>query len=195
MQSVSEQIDRLDYDVCVLTGDFRAGYGSFQLTLEGMAKIRNALREPVYGVLGNHDTIRMVPVWKRWEFKCCSTRSRQSRAGNQAIHLAGIDDAHSYRVHDIGKVASQIPKDGFLFCCPIRPKFSRKRLRQVSTCCSAGTPMGGKFACPVEFPSPSMRFCRGIWELVLGSSEICMDTRRSAPAPAFCPFASIVRRK
>jgi 3',5'-cyclic AMP phosphodiesterase CpdA len=61
MQVVCERVRQLDYDVCVLTGDFRAGYGSFQSTLEGVAKVRDALREPLYGVLGNHDTVRMVP--------------------------------------------------------------------------------------------------------------------------------------
>ena len=50
------------YDVCALTGDYRsATFGRFDAALEGMARVRSLLRNPVYGVLGNHDTILMVP--------------------------------------------------------------------------------------------------------------------------------------
>ena len=33
--------------------------------------------------------------------------------GDQAIYLAGIDDAHYYRVDNIEKAASEIPDNGF----------------------------------------------------------------------------------
>ena len=50
------------YDIAVLTGDYRAAtYGAYDTTLEGLARLRPHLKGPVYGVLGNHDSIRMVP--------------------------------------------------------------------------------------------------------------------------------------
>ena len=53
----------LDYDVCVLTGDFREKtFGPFDAALDGVARVRASLKGPLYGVLGNHDTVRMVPA-------------------------------------------------------------------------------------------------------------------------------------
>jgi predicted MPP superfamily phosphohydrolase len=152
MQSVSEQVDRLDYDVCVLTGDFRAGYGSFQVTLEGMAKVRNSLREPVYGVLGNHDTIRMVLGLEAMGIKILLNESQAISRGNQAIYLAGIDDAHSYRVHDIGKVASQIPKDGFSILLSHTPEIFQEAAEAGFNLLLSGHTHGGQICLPGGIP-------------------------------------------
>ena len=63
MHQIESLIDRLHYDVCVLTGDYRGKtFGSIDDTLKAMAHLRDALKGPVYGVLGNHDTIAMVPA-------------------------------------------------------------------------------------------------------------------------------------
>ena len=62
MERVAGLVRDLSYDVCILTGDYRGlTYGPYQATLEGMARICAVLRGPIYGVLGNHDTISMVP--------------------------------------------------------------------------------------------------------------------------------------
>ncbi|MBI3776323.1 MAG: metallophosphoesterase, partial [Gammaproteobacteria bacterium] len=52
----------IDYDVCVLTGDFRGKtYGPYDAVIEAMQRVRVHLKGPVFGILGNHDSIRMVP--------------------------------------------------------------------------------------------------------------------------------------
>ena len=62
MRRLTELLPELSYDVCVLTGDYRGPtFGPFDAALEGLARVRSHLKEPVYGVLGNHDTIRMIP--------------------------------------------------------------------------------------------------------------------------------------
>jgi predicted MPP superfamily phosphohydrolase len=152
MQSVSEQVSRLDYDLCVLTGDFRAGYGSFQVTLERMAKVRNSLREPVYGVLGNHDTIRMVLGLEAMGIKMLLNESEAISRGNQAIYLAGIDDAHSYRVHDIGKVASQTPKDGFSILLSHTPEIFQEAAEAGFNLLLSGHTHGGQICLPGGIP-------------------------------------------
>ena len=50
------------YDICVLTGDYRGKtYGPFEKSLEIVDELQAKLKGPVYGVLGNHDSIRMAP--------------------------------------------------------------------------------------------------------------------------------------
>jgi len=63
MDRVIELVSDLDDDICVLTGDFRAKtFGPFDAALDGVARVRACLKGPLYGVLGNHDTVRMVPA-------------------------------------------------------------------------------------------------------------------------------------
>src|SRR5262249_15124741 len=58
----SALLQQVDYDMCVLTGDYRAqAFGAYAATLRGMARLCAQLKQPIYGVLGNHDTIRMLP--------------------------------------------------------------------------------------------------------------------------------------
>ena len=77
MRHLVELVEGMQYDLCVLTGDYRGKtFGPFEATLEGVANVRAHLKEPVYGVLGDHDTIQMVPGWKLWEYECCSTNAR-----------------------------------------------------------------------------------------------------------------------
>jgi uncharacterized protein len=63
MRRLNEILPGMTYDMCVLTGDYRgATFGPFDAALGGLARVRAHLNAPVYAVLGNHDSIRMVPV-------------------------------------------------------------------------------------------------------------------------------------
>ena len=63
MERVIDLLGEARYDVCVLTGDYRGGtFGPYDTTLAGMARVRAALKCPIYGVLGDHDTICMVSI-------------------------------------------------------------------------------------------------------------------------------------
>jgi hypothetical protein len=62
MRRTAELVLGLDYDLCVLTGDYRGRtYGDCMPCLEGVARLRHELRGDIYAVLGNHDSIAMVP--------------------------------------------------------------------------------------------------------------------------------------
>src|SRR6266550_6366377 len=109
MRRLTELLPDLTYDVCVLTGDYRgATFGPFDAALEGLARVRSHLKGPVYGVLGNHDTIRMIPGLEEMGIRMLLNECEAISRGDQAIYLAGIDDAHYYRVDNIEKAASDI---------------------------------------------------------------------------------------
>ncbi|MET0443608.1 MAG: metallophosphoesterase, partial [Pseudorhodoplanes sp.] len=104
----------LAYDICVLTGDYRGKtFGPHDRSVAGVAELCAKLRGPVYGILGNHDTIRMAPAMEamgvRMLFNECETLTRDDRS----IYLAGVDDPHFYRTDDIAKAAAPIPHDAF----------------------------------------------------------------------------------
>src|SRR5215472_9464148 len=63
MQRLAELLPQARYDLCVLTGDYRGKtHGPYAAALDGMRRLTACLAGPVYGVLGNHDSIRMVPA-------------------------------------------------------------------------------------------------------------------------------------
>jgi predicted MPP superfamily phosphohydrolase len=104
---LTELLPGLDYDLCVLTGDYRgATFGAFDAALEGLARVRSKLRGQVYGVLGNHDTIRMVPGLEEMRIRMLLNECGVISRNDQRIYLAGIDDAHYYRADNIEKAAS-----------------------------------------------------------------------------------------
>jgi hypothetical protein len=63
-----------------------------------MAKLRAQLTEPIYGVLGNHDTIQMVPAMEAMGIRILLNECKTIVRGDQRIHLSGIDDAQFFRV-------------------------------------------------------------------------------------------------
>ncbi|QUS39080.1 metallophosphoesterase [Tardiphaga alba] len=104
----------LSYDICVLTGDYRGNtYGPYQRAVDGVGELRAKLRDPVYGILGNHDSIRMTPALEAMGIRMLFNEVETITRGGDSIYLAGVDDPHFYLADDIPMVASQIPRDAF----------------------------------------------------------------------------------
>jgi hypothetical protein len=65
LDAILQRIEPLRYDMCVLTGDYHAlTHGSYEEALGGLERLRALIKGSAYAILGNHDTIRMVPAMK-----------------------------------------------------------------------------------------------------------------------------------
>jgi hypothetical protein len=136
MRRLEQLIPGLEYDICAITGDYRgATFGPFDDALEGMKRLRSHLGKRVYGVLGNHDTIRMVPGLEEMGIRILLNECDPISKGGKNIYLAGIDDAHYYRVDNIEKAASNIPPDAFSILLSHTPRFIATPPTPDSTCC------------------------------------------------------------
>jgi hypothetical protein len=114
MRRLEEILPDLSYDLCVLTGDYRgATFGPFDHALARMRPVLARIKPPVYGVLGNHDTIRMVPDLEAMGIRLLLNEFELITRAGASIYLAGIDDAHYFRVDNIEKAASGIPHQAF----------------------------------------------------------------------------------
>ena len=143
----------LDYDVCVLTGDYRARtFGPFDRALEGLERVRAHIRSPVYGVLGNHDTIRMVPGMEAMGIRMLLNESVTVERHGQRIHMAGIDDAHYYRVDNIQKAAEQLPHGEFSILLSHTPEIYRQAARAGFDLLLGGHTHGGQICLPRGVP-------------------------------------------
>jgi hypothetical protein len=111
MQRAAELAHGLAYDLCVLTGDYRGRtHGDCRPCLEGVARLREALRGDIYAVLGNHDSIAMVPDLEALGIRMLLNECVAIDRGSALIYLAGVDDAHFYRADNIEKAAAEIPQ-------------------------------------------------------------------------------------
>ncbi len=170
MRRLTELLPGLRYDVCVLTGDYRgATFGPFDATLEGLAPIRARIEGPVYGVLGNHDTIRMVPGLEDMGIRMLLNECETIARGDQAIYLAGIDDAHYFRVDNIEKAASEIPEDGCSILLSHTPEIYRQAAHAGFDVLLSGHTHGGQICLPGSIPITldsrlPRRFGSGPWQ-------------------------------
>jgi uncharacterized protein len=141
------------YDVCVLTGDYRAKtWGPYDAALSGVARVRAAVHGEVYGVLGNHDTIRMVPELETMGIRMLLNESEIIERAGERIHLAGIDDAHFYRVDNIEKAAAGISHDAFSILISHTPEIYRQAAHADFDVLLSGHTHGGQICLPGGIP-------------------------------------------
>jgi hypothetical protein len=152
MRALIELVDGIRYDICALTGDFRGKtFGPFGAALAGVAGVRSHLTGPVFAVLGNHDTIRMVPGLEEMGIRVLINESEAIRRGEERIHLAGIDDAHYYRVDNIEKAAAGM--DGaFSILLSHTPEIYRQAAHAGFRLLLSGHTHGGQICLPGSIP-------------------------------------------
>jgi uncharacterized protein len=149
----SRLLQEIDYDVCVLTGDYRAeAFGPHEAALAGMSQLCAKLKQPIYGVLGNHDTVRMLPGLEQMGIRMllneCDTISRD----DQCIFIAGIDDAHFYRADNIEKAGSGIPSNAFSVLLSHTPEIYQQAAPADFSLLLSGHTHGGQICFPGRIP-------------------------------------------
>lgn len=153
MEEAARLVRGAEYDICVLTGDYRGlTYGPFQPCLAIISQLVSDLRCPVYGVLGNHDTILMVPDMERMGIRMLLNEHVAIERSGSRIFLAGVDDAHFYRVDNIEKVADNIPHDAFSVLLSHTPEIYRQAAHAGFDLMLAGHTHGGQICLPGGIP-------------------------------------------
>ncbi|MCC6468259.1 MAG: metallophosphoesterase [Alphaproteobacteria bacterium] len=153
METLESLLPGLRYDLCVLTGDFRGQtYGPFDDTLAGLERIRARIASPVYAVLGNHDTVRMLPGMEEMGIRLLLNESVVLEREGQRIHLAGIDDAHYFRVDNIEKTAERIPHDEVSILLSHTPEIYRQAAHAGFRLLLGGHTHGGQICLPGAIP-------------------------------------------
>ena len=153
MRRLTTLLPDLQYDICVLTGDFRGKtFGPFDATLEGLARVRDHIAMPVYGVLGNHDTIRMVPGLEALGIRMLVNENEPLAHDGEHIYLSGIDDAHYYRVDNIEKAAAGIPEKAFSILLSHTPEIYRQAAHAQFDLLLSGHTHGGQLCLPGAIP-------------------------------------------
>ena len=152
-EALIEKISRLDYDLCVLTGDYRAWtFGPIERAMAAMRSLCTELKKPVYGVLGNHDSVRMVPELEDMGIRMLLNESVPIEREGEVIYLAGIDDAHYFRVDNIEKAAHAIPHTAVSLLLSHTPEIYLQAAHAGFDVFLCGHTHGGQICLPGGFP-------------------------------------------
>jgi uncharacterized protein len=194
MRRLVELLPQLNYDLCVLTGDYRGKtYGPYEAAIAGMARLRDRIAAPVYAVLGNHDSIRMVPALEAMGIRMLVNEAEPLLRDGQALYLAGIDDAHYYRMDNIEKAASQIPFGEFSILLSHTPEIYRQAAHADFDLLLSGHTHGGQICLPGAIPvtldsvlprrmgSGSWRYGRMIGYTSVGVGSCVLPVRINCP--------------
>jgi uncharacterized protein len=110
MRALPQALSGLSYDLCVITGDFRGRtYGPFARTVEMVHDVAAAIQAPILAVLGNHDTVRIVPDLEAMGIGMLMNEAVAIERSGERLWVAGVDDSHYYRTDDISAAISEIP--------------------------------------------------------------------------------------
>lgn len=153
MSHVRAVLPQIDYDICVLTGDYRAQtWGPYHAALAGTAVLCAAIKKPIFGVLGNHDTIRMLPNLEAMGIRMLMNESTAIERGDYRIQIAGIDDAHFYRADNIEKAASGISPGDFSILLSHTPEIYQQAAHAEFDLLLSGHTHGGQICLPGGTP-------------------------------------------
>lgn len=164
-----ERVRHLRYDLCVLTGDYRARtFGAFQPTLDGLRTLRAHLGDEVYAVLGNHDTLRMVPGMEAMGYRLLLNEWVRLARGGESLYLAGIDDSHYYRMENYHRAAHELPGDACAILLSHTPEAYRHAAHAGFDLMLCGHTHGGQICLPGGMPVITdadcpRQFARGLW--------------------------------
>ena len=109
-----ETLGRIEADLCVLTGDYRAETeGPHELAMHEIARIRRALPAPAYAILGNHDCLEMLPHFAAMDLPVLLNESVLLEHRGARLHLAGVDDPHFFQTDDLDRALAGRADDAF----------------------------------------------------------------------------------
>jgi predicted MPP superfamily phosphohydrolase len=110
------------------------------------------IKSPVYGVLGDHDSIRMVPDLEAMGIRLLLNEFDSITRAGASIYVAGIDDAHYFRVGNIEKAASGIPHQAFSILLSHTPEIYRQAAHAGFDLLLSGHTHGGQICLPGSIP-------------------------------------------
>jgi predicted MPP superfamily phosphohydrolase len=152
MQRAAELAHDLTYDLCVLTGDYRGRtHGDWRPCLEGVARLCEALRGDIYAVLGNHDSIAMVPDLEALGIRMLLNESIAIDRGGALIYLAG-STTRIFIADNIEKAAAEIPQGYVSVLLSHTPEIYRQAAHAGFALMLSGHTHGGQICLPGGIP-------------------------------------------
>lgn len=191
-----EHLNKLDFDLCVITGDYRFHTGGVSdAVIEGMKRLMPSLEceDGVIGILGNHDDLEIVPQLESLGINMLLNESISIRRNDQFLWFAGVEDPHYYQTDDIDKAINGVPADQAIILLAHSPEIIGEANEVGIDYYLCGHTHGGQFCLPGGIPIMTntrnkRRYSRGSWEYGDMQGYTSRGTGSSGlPIRVFCP--------
>jgi len=152
---ILEKITDIEVDICILGGDYRmAVYGTIQPALRALSKIVRQVHseEGVFGILGNHDCIEMIPDLEETGIYMLVNDAWAIERHGQRIWLAGIDDPHFYKTHNLTMTFEKINQGEFCIFLSHSPEVYKEIGPYQPDLFLCGHTHGGQICLPGQYP-------------------------------------------
>ncbi len=113
-EHVGRLISNLEYDLALLTGDFRYHtHSDYYPVLRAIERLSARLKCPYgsFGILGNHDFLEFVPHLESHGIRMLLNESAHIEIAGDHLWVVGLDDAHFYGMHDYERAFRQVPAE------------------------------------------------------------------------------------
>ncbi len=193
-EAVVERLRLLEYDLCVVTGDYRwRTSGSDELALAEIRKIVPHLQQPAYAILGNHDFLEFVPPVEEMGLPFLLNETVTLERDGQRIYLSGVDDPHFYETDNLQKAGDKIPPDAVSILLAHSPEIYRQAAAAGYDVVLCGHTHAGQICLPGRVPLLNNANCPremvyGPWQFHLTQGYTSAGTGSSGvPVRFFCP--------
>jgi predicted MPP superfamily phosphohydrolase len=159
-------------DLCILGGDFRMEtHGPFAEALSHLRRVIPEIRsrDGILGVLGNHDCVEIVgPLQKCGVCFLVNDALPIERNGDR-IWIAGVDDPHYYKCHDLAQAFEDVPRGEFCIFVAHSNEVYKEAEAYGPKLYLCGHTHAGQIKLPYVGPvfthsSAPRRFCEGSWK-------------------------------
>ncbi len=192
--NLRNRLKGISCDICVITGDFR--FDTHSEYLSAMTISKNIVSEMqaqygVVGVLGNHDFIEFVPELEAAGIQMLLNESIRIEKHGQSLFLAGIDDYHMYKCHDLDKALSGRKKHETSLLLSHTPEIYFQAEKAGIDYCLCGHTHGGQICLPWRIPiisnaSCPRRYASGSWRYKKMRGYTSRGTGSSGLAVRYC---------
>jgi len=168
---ICEKIKDLNYDLCVITGDYREKiHGTFKQILTPMKRIARAVeaQDGIWAVLGNHDSYLMVNPLEAMGISVLTNETVSISRGNEKIVVSGIDDPNCYYT-DQALSCLEEDFDAFKIALVHSPELYDIAAKNDYDLYLCGHTHGGQICLPGGIPlithvPHGKRYYRGLWQ-------------------------------
>jgi uncharacterized protein len=170
-QVICEKIAFMEYDLCVITGDYRKlTIGSFEKVIGPLEKIINCTnaKDGVVAILGNHDTHEIVPILDAMDVTVLTNETIQMHRGLEKITITGVDDPHYYYSGQAVE-ALRTPEEGFKIALIHSPELYEEAAENGYQLYLCGHTHAGQICLPQGIPvlrnlKKGHHLYRGLWQ-------------------------------
>lgn len=115
-ESIIDKIKDIQVDLCIMGGDIRMEvYGSIIPSIRHLRNLVSHIQSKhgIVGILGNHDSIEMVPDLEETGIFMLINDSKPIEVNGHRLWIVGVDDPHYYKMHDTKRAFRQVSDNDF----------------------------------------------------------------------------------